>query len=204
MEAITLAPGAAEGATLRLDEPLSFWGGLELATGRVIDRWHPQRNMTIAGSALMMPAGRGSSSGSAALAETMRLGAGPAAILLLRRDAIVVVGALAAAELYGLACPVVLADQDWEASPPPPGSPSSGPGRRNDQRGDLTSRAGRAPPSESPDDAPDAPCRRPAGRLARLGAGRDVGHSPLWRPARLSPCVRRVRPSGRPRRGGRS
>ncbi len=115
MEAITLAPGAAEGATLRLDEPLSFWGGLDLATGRVIDRWHPQRNATIAGSALMMPEGRGSSSGSAALAETIRLGAGPAAILLLRRDAIVVVGALVAAELYGRACPVALVrEQDWE------------------------------------------------------------------------------------------
>ncbi len=40
----------------------------------------------------------------------------PAAILMLERDAIVVVGAMVAAELYGLACPVALMDgQDWEA-----------------------------------------------------------------------------------------
>ena len=56
----------------------------------------------------MMPAGRGSSSGSAALAEALRLGVGPAAILLLKRDAIVIVGALAAMELYGRPCPVAL------------------------------------------------------------------------------------------------
>ena len=64
----------------------------------------------------MMPGGRGSSSGSATLAEALRLGKGPAAILMLERDAIVVVGAMVAGELYGLACPVVLADgRDWEA-----------------------------------------------------------------------------------------
>ena len=35
---------------------------------------------------------------------------------MLERDAIVVVGAMVAGELYGLACPVVLADgRDWEA-----------------------------------------------------------------------------------------
>ena len=56
------------------------------------------------------------SSGSATLAEALRLGNGPAAILMLERDAIVVVGAILAAELYGLACPVALANsQDWEA-----------------------------------------------------------------------------------------
>ena len=59
--------------------------------------------------------GRGSSSGSATLAEALRLGKGPAAILMLERDAIVVVGAMVAAELYGLACPVALANgRDWE------------------------------------------------------------------------------------------
>ena len=116
VDAVALVPGAAEGAPLRLDEPLSFWGGLDPPTGRIMDRWHPQRGATIAGRALMMPAGRGSSSGSGALAEAIRLGMGPAAILLLRRDAIVVVGALVAAELYGRECPVALVrEQDWEA-----------------------------------------------------------------------------------------
>ena len=114
--AVTLVPGAASGSVLKLDEPLSFWGGLDSAMGTIIDRLHPQRGARVAGRILMMPGGRGSSSGSATLAEALRLGNGPAAILMLERDAIVVVGAMVAGELYGLACPVVLADgRDWEA-----------------------------------------------------------------------------------------
>jgi predicted aconitase with swiveling domain len=114
--AATLVPGVAYGSVLKLDEPLSFWGGLDSAMGTIIDRLHPQRGACVAGRILMMPGGRGSSSGSATLAEALRLGKGPAGILMLERDAIVVVGAMVAGELYGLACPVVLADgRDWEA-----------------------------------------------------------------------------------------
>jgi predicted aconitase with swiveling domain len=115
-DAVTLVPGAASGPILRLDEPLSFWGGLDSATGTIVDRLHPQRSANIAGRVVMMPGGRGSSSGSATLAEAVRLGKGPAAILMLERDAIVVVGAMVAAELYGLVCPVALASgRGWEA-----------------------------------------------------------------------------------------
>ena len=61
-----------------------------------------------------MKAGRGSSSGSSVLAEAIRLGTGPAGIVLLSRDAIVTVGAMIAAELYRKHCPVVLLDrEDW-------------------------------------------------------------------------------------------
>jgi predicted aconitase with swiveling domain len=113
--AVTLVPGAASGPILPLDEPLSFWGGLDSATGTIIDRLHPQWGARVAGRVLMMPGGRGSSSGSATLSEALRLGNGPAAILMLERDAIVVVGAMVAVELYELACPVALADRrDWE------------------------------------------------------------------------------------------
>jgi predicted aconitase with swiveling domain len=111
--AISLAPGEADGAPLKLDEPLSFWGGLDPATGLIIDRWHAQAGANVAGRVLLMPGGRGSSSGSAALAEAIRLGNGPAAILLARRDAIVIVGALVATELYGASCPVALVE-DFE------------------------------------------------------------------------------------------
>jgi predicted aconitase with swiveling domain len=115
-DAVTLVPGAASGRVLQLDEPLSFWGGLDSATGTIIDRLHPQYGASVAGRILLMSGGHGSSSGSATLAEALRLGKGPAAILMLERDAIVVVGAMVAAELYGLACPVALANgQDWEA-----------------------------------------------------------------------------------------
>ena len=109
-------PGRRAGAPLLLDEPLSFWGGLDPALGAIIDRRHPQLGANVAGRMLMMPAGRGSSGGSAILAEALRLGKGPAGILMLERDAIVVVGAMVAAELYGRGCPVALANgHDWQA-----------------------------------------------------------------------------------------
>ena len=114
VSAVTLAPGRGGGTPLLLEEPLSFWGGLDPTTGRIIDRWHPKAGARVAGRVLMMPAGRGSSSGSATLAEAIRLGVGPAAILLLKRDAIVIVGALVAAELYGRLRPVALITAgDW-------------------------------------------------------------------------------------------
>jgi hypothetical protein len=112
--AATLVPGAAAGAPLLLDEPLSFWGGLDSALGTIIDRRHPQHGANVAGRMLMMRAGRGSSGGSAILAEALRLGKAPAGILMLERDAIVVVGAMVAGELYSRSCPVALAsERDW-------------------------------------------------------------------------------------------
>jgi predicted aconitase with swiveling domain len=103
-----LAPGEAEGRVAALAEPLSFWGGYDAATGEVIDRWHPGHGRSLAGRVLVMRAGRGSSSGSSVLAEAIRAGSGPAAIVLAEPDAILAIGAIVAQELYGRACPVVL------------------------------------------------------------------------------------------------
>lgn len=116
MRAVTLVPGTADGQVFVMAEPLSFWGGLDAATGAIIDRWHPQCGATLTGKVVLMERGRGSSSGSSVLAEAIRAGTGPAAIVLLTRDAIVTLGALVARELYGADCPVVLAQRaDWPA-----------------------------------------------------------------------------------------
>jgi predicted aconitase with swiveling domain len=110
----SLVPGIAEGELMALSEPLSFWGGYDAMSGRIIDRWHPDHGEACGGKILAMRASRGSSSGSSVLAEAIRAGAAPAAILLAERDPIVTVGAMVAAELYGLACPVVVvAPSDW-------------------------------------------------------------------------------------------
>ncbi len=114
--AVTLVPGRAEAEVFVLAEPLSFWGGLDATTGEIIDRWHPQSGAILTGRMLLMESGRGSSSGSSVLAEAIRAGTGPAGIVLLTRDAIVTLGALVAAELYGASCPVVMAaPADWPA-----------------------------------------------------------------------------------------
>jgi predicted aconitase with swiveling domain len=100
-----------------LAEPLSFWGGYDPATGRIIDRWHPDHGRSCAGRILAMRSSRGSSSGSSVLAEAIRAGVAPAAVLLAERDPVVTIGAMVAAELYGLACPVVVVGSgDWAAA----------------------------------------------------------------------------------------
>jgi len=101
-----LHPGTAHGDLVVLDEALSFWGGVS-ADGVVIDRHHPQHGVSLTGRVLAMPAGRGSSSSSSVLAEQIRAGAAPAAILLAEPDAMLTVGAVVAAELYDIRMPVL-------------------------------------------------------------------------------------------------
>jgi predicted aconitase with swiveling domain len=105
-----LVAGEAAGAALVLDQPLSFWGGLDAETGAIIDRRHPQRGVSVAGRVLVMESGRGSSSASSVLAEAVRLGTAPAGIVLLEPDEIVALGAIVAEELYGITIPVVVVD----------------------------------------------------------------------------------------------
>jgi predicted aconitase with swiveling domain len=54
-----------------------------------------------------MPAARGSSSSSSVLAEAVRAGTAPAAILLGEADLILAVGAAVGEELYGRRVPIV-------------------------------------------------------------------------------------------------
>ena len=93
---------------LVLDEPLSLWGGVDPATGAVIDAHHPQRGANVSGRVLVMASGRGSSSSASVLAEAVRAGTAPAAIVLGEPDLILSIGAAVAEELYGVRVPVVV------------------------------------------------------------------------------------------------
>jgi predicted aconitase with swiveling domain len=103
-----LAPGVASGEVLVLDEPLSFWGGLDPETGKLIDAHHPQAGASLTGKVLVMPSGRGSSSSSYVFAEAIRAGTAPAAVVLSEPDPIVALGSIVASELYGIEVPVVV------------------------------------------------------------------------------------------------
>lgn len=111
-EGRTLVPGEARGPALVLSEALSFWGGLDPATGAIIDVHHPQRGAVVTGTVLVMPRGRGSSSSSSVLAEAIRAGTAPAAIILTELDPIIALGALVARELYGVSIPIVVLEMN--------------------------------------------------------------------------------------------
>lgn len=114
--ALGLVEGEAEGALAFWSAPLSFWGGYDSATGRVIDRTHPALGARMTGRIVVMPSGRGSSSASSVLAEAIRLGTAPAAIILREPDPIIAVGAIVARRLYGKICPVAVCDGAMRAA----------------------------------------------------------------------------------------
>ena len=111
-----IVPGFAEGPCLVLGEPLSWWGGIDPRDGTIIDRHHPQHGLQTSGRVLVLPGGRGSSGGSGVLAESIRLGTAPAALVLGNIDPILAVGVIVGAELYPERrnCPLVVARNGYD------------------------------------------------------------------------------------------
>jgi len=106
--------GAAEGTALVSREPLSLWGGLCPRTGEIIDRRHELSGSYAAGKVLVIPWGRGSSTSSATLLESIRAGVAPAAFINLKVDPILALGSIVSDELYHKAVPiVVLSEKDF-------------------------------------------------------------------------------------------
>ena len=99
---------SVDGRALVLTEGLSLWGGVDPATGDVIDAHHPQRGANVRGRVLVMPSGRGSSSSASVLAEAVRAGTAPTAVVLGEPDLILAIGSAVAEELYGVTVPVVV------------------------------------------------------------------------------------------------
>ena len=114
IQTTVLNPGQCRARIMVLDEPLSFWGGFDPVDGAIIDKHHPQRGERVAGMALVMPSSRGSAGTPAGIAEAIRRGAGPVAVLLGMADVNIAIGAMVADHLYGGATPVlILAPQDY-------------------------------------------------------------------------------------------
>jgi predicted aconitase with swiveling domain len=111
-----IAPGTARAPALVLDEPLSLWGGLDPATGRVSEPRHPQHGAVLAGRIVVMPAARGSSSSASILAEAVRAGTAPVGIILGEPDLILAIGAAVAEELYGIQVPILVSSAAVDGS----------------------------------------------------------------------------------------
>ena len=63
MSGRAITPGTARGLALVLDEPLSLWGGLDPATGHVIEPRHPQHGSPVSGRSRLRSANTLGSSG---------------------------------------------------------------------------------------------------------------------------------------------
>jgi len=103
-----LVAGSADAPAVVSREPISLWGGLDPRTGEIIDRRHELSGRMVAGRILVVPGGRGSSTGSAILLESIRSAVAPAGIVTRRTDAIAALGSIVADVLYGRSVPIVV------------------------------------------------------------------------------------------------
>lgn len=104
---LLIAGNPGTGTGFALTAPISFWGGVDPKTSRIVDVRHPQHGKPIANTVLMLPETIGSSSASAVLLELIHAGIAPAAIILHQPDAILLLGVLVAREM-GWAIPLAV------------------------------------------------------------------------------------------------
>lgn len=104
---IIVAPGEAAGPIVVLGEPLSFWGGVDAATGMVIDVHHPSHGASLAGAIVLMRTSRGSCSGSGVLLELALTGRNPVALVFAGPEDTLTLGAIVASEMFGRRIPVI-------------------------------------------------------------------------------------------------
>jgi len=117
-----VVPGTARGRALVTREPLSFWGGYDEETGRIIDRRHERCGECAAGRVFFLPTGRGSSTASGVLLQSLLNGTAPAALVFREVDPILTLGVIVAEECFERSLPVIeldaeayaaVSDDDW-------------------------------------------------------------------------------------------
>ncbi len=104
--------GSATATIRKSNEPLSFWGGFDQATGEIIDRRHPLSGVMGAGCILAIPFTRGSSTTTSILIEAVRARVAPAGIITTEVDAFLALASIVADEMYDASFPVLSVDQD--------------------------------------------------------------------------------------------
>ena len=111
-----IVPGSARGKAIVSTRSISFWGGLNPRTGEIIDHRHDRSGTIISGEIFVFPQGKGSSTGSAVLMESIKAGTAPAAIINTKVDPVLALGAIVADEMYHKTVPViVLSREDFDS-----------------------------------------------------------------------------------------
>lgn len=89
-----IVEGEAEGLALVSDRPISFLGGVDPESGRIIEKGHPLEGQSVAGRVLVFPTGKGSTVGSYIIYRLAKAGLAPCAVINASSEPIVAVGAL--------------------------------------------------------------------------------------------------------------
>ena len=93
-------PATVEADIVACREGLSFWGGVDPETGRVIDAHHELNGICLAGKIVLMPTSRGSCSGSGVLLQLALNGQAPKALIFRENEEVLTLGAVIASHMF--------------------------------------------------------------------------------------------------------
>ena len=88
--------GWAKGEALVSNQPISFYGGIDPMTGEIVEKGHELEGKSIAGKILVFPYGKGSTVGSYIILRLKKRGMAPKAMVNIRCEPIIAVGAIIA------------------------------------------------------------------------------------------------------------
>ena len=100
MKGRTISPGKAEGVAIVSTEPIGFYGGIDIKTGKVIEKGHPLEGKSVKDKILVFPCGKGSTVGSYVIYGIKKNGVSPAGIINKETETIVATGVI----LAGIPC----------------------------------------------------------------------------------------------------
>jgi predicted aconitase with swiveling domain len=103
----SLVAGHGRGEILTTHQSISFWGGVDPATGMIIDPRHELFDQSITAKVLAFPYGKGSTGAPLVLLELAKQATAPAAIINIETDSLLVAGPIISKHFYGTAIPVV-------------------------------------------------------------------------------------------------
>ncbi|MEG3225545.1 MAG: hypothetical protein BME94_08595 [Methanobacteriales archaeon Met13] len=91
-----ISKGKVEGSVILTKQPLSFLGGVDPNTGKVIDQGHELYQQNVKDKILVIPSGKGSTVGSYVIFQMAKNHTAPLAILALEAEPIIATGAIMA------------------------------------------------------------------------------------------------------------
>jgi len=94
LKAHIVSKGKAQGYALVSTQPISFLGSIDVKTGIVVEKGHELEGVSIKGKVLVFPGGKGSTVGSYAIYQLKKNGVAPSAMINVRTEPIVAVGAI--------------------------------------------------------------------------------------------------------------
>ena len=108
----SIVAGFAEAVVVVSQDPFSLTGEFDPKTGTIVNPHSSLYGESIGGKIFAYPYGRGSSCTSAILAEAIRLGVAPAAIINVVVEPILIVGALIAQSLFNRSVAIISVSED--------------------------------------------------------------------------------------------